>query len=283
MFSAARRRVRLVAVASLLAPLPALGQAPAQAPAATPPVVKAAAENTSAKTWLGSRDAIEAYIKTAPVVDIEDIKVGVTRPRRARLAPGGPVEYIAFKRVPPGRPSGYWESYRSEIAAYQVDKLLGLDMVPPTVERDLKGDRGAAVMWCSPTKSFKELNGVPDAPPGKVDMWNRQLVRAKMFDNLIGNIDPNLGNWLVDPAWNLVLIDHTRAFTSDKELPHKIMDRWDAELWDKMKALTLESLSQALQPWIGKGEIKAMLARRDRMQQVYDKLVATKGPSAIIK
>ena len=39
-----------------------------------------------------------------------------------------------------------------------------------------------------------------------------------MFDNLIGNIDPNLGNWLVDPSWNLILIDLTRAFTTTKEL-----------------------------------------------------------------
>ena len=31
-----------------------------------------------------------------------------------------------------------------------------------------------------------------------------QITRAKMFDNLIGNLDPNLGNWLVDPEWNLI-------------------------------------------------------------------------------
>ena len=43
---------------------------------------------------------------------------------------------------------------KSEIAAHELDKLLGLNMVPPTVERRYKGDMGAAVMWCSPTKSF---------------------------------------------------------------------------------------------------------------------------------
>ena len=30
-----------------------------------------------------------------------------------------------------------------------------------------------------------------------------------MFDNLIGNIDPNLGNWLLDEEWNIILIDHS--------------------------------------------------------------------------
>ena len=281
MFSALRRGLGLVAVASLV--ISPLIFAQNQASPATPPAVPASADTSSAKTWTDNRDAIEAYLKTAEIDNMEDLPVGVTRPKRAKLAPGGPVEYMAWKNVPPGRPAGYWESYRSEIAAYQLDKLLGLDMVPPTVERRVKGDRGAAIMWCSPTKNFKQLGGVPQPPSTKLEMWNRQLVRAKMFDNFIGNLDPNLGNWLVDPAWNLILIDHTRAFTSDRDMPHKIMDRWDGALWDKMTALTLETLNQTLQPWIGKGEIKAMLARRDRMQQMYDKLVAEKGPSAVFR
>ena len=66
---------------------------------------------------------------------MEELQIGVTKPRRAKLAPGGPVDAFAWKVVPPGRPSGFWESYKSEIAAYELDKLLGLDMVPPTVER----------------------------------------------------------------------------------------------------------------------------------------------------
>jgi hypothetical protein len=95
-----------------------------------------------------------------------------------------------------------------------------------------------------------------------------------MFDNLIGNKDPNLGNWLVDPAWNLILIDHTRAFTSDKDLVHKKMDRIDGVLWDKMQALTIESLQPVLSPWVGKGEIKAIIQRRDIMRAGFEKRLA---------
>jgi hypothetical protein len=230
-----------------------------------------ATEEVSAKTWLQNREQIEAYLKTVDVVKLEELGVGVTKPRRAILPPGGPVEAFAWKVIPPGRPAGFWESYKSEIAAYELDKLLGLDMVPPTVERRVKGEVGAAVMWCSPTKSFGQLKGVP-TPPGKyVAAWNKQLSRAKMFDNLIGNKDPNLGNWLVDPAWNLILIDHTRAFTTDKDFVHKKMDHVDGELWDKMKGLTYDGLLPALGPWVGKGELKALIQRRDLMQTTYDK------------
>jgi hypothetical protein len=243
---------------------------------AMPAVAQEAAPTAevSARTWLSNRDAIEEYLKTAEVTGMEELKVGVTRPRRATLAPGGPAEAFAWKHVPPGRPAGYWESYKSEIAAYELDKLLGLNMVPPTVERRYKGDVGAAVMWCSPTKSFAQMKGVPVAPPQHLEEWNRQLARAKMFDNLIGNQDPNLGNWLVDPAWNLILIDHTRAFTTDKDMVHKTMNRIDGALWEKMQALTYESLLPVLSPWIGKGEIKAIIQRRDSMKKDYEKQMA---------
>jgi hypothetical protein len=109
------------------------------------------------------------------------------------------------------------------------------------------------------------------------------MARAKMFDNLIGNKDPNQGNWLVDPAWNLILIDKTRAFTVDKNLVHKEMSYVDMSLWERMQALTEQSLIETLGRWIGKGEIRAMLERRTKMQQVFDKLIAEKGTAAIIR
>ncbi len=205
----------------------------------------------------------------------------MTKPKKAELAPGGPVDKLAWKAIKPGRYQGYWESYKSEIAAYELDKLLGLDMIPPTVEKRVGGDLGAAVMWASPTKSFKEMGGPPTPPPAKIPAWNRQMIRAKMFDNLINNKDPNLGNWLVDPSWNLILIDHTRAFTEGKQMVHE-MGRIDVELWDKMKALDEPSLTTALGSWIGKGEIKSILERRDEMQKVIDKLVASKGEAAVM-
>jgi hypothetical protein len=258
-----RMTARFVAVVSL-----ALLAVPVAAQEAAP------AEEVSAKTWIDNRGQIEEYLKTAEIAGMEELKVGVTRPRRATLAPGGPVQAFAWKNVPPGRPSGYWESYKSEIAAYELDKLLGLNMVPPTVERRVKGDLGAAVMWCSPTQSFAQLKGVPVAPAKHLAEWNKQLSRAKMFDNLIGNKDPNLGNWLVDPAWNLILIDHTRAFTTDKDLVHKVMNRLDGALWDKMLALTYEDLLPVLGPWMGKSEVKAVIQRRDLMKKAYEKQMA---------
>ena len=234
----------------------------------------------SAKTWLDRREALENYLRTAEVIKMEDIGLGVTKPRRAYLAPGGLVDRMAWKTIRPGMHHGFWESYKSEIAAYEFDKLLGLDMIPPTVERKVKGEVGAAIMWVSPTRSFKDLGGPPAPPPTKTASWNRQLSRAKMFDNLICNIDPNLGNWLVDPSWNLILIDHTRSFTTRKNIVHEMINI-DRELWERMQALTVENLTAALATWLGNREIRAIIERRDRLQVVIDKMVAEKGEAAV--
>jgi hypothetical protein len=258
---------------------PSVGRAQEAAQAAT-------TAPSSAKIWVGKAAEFEAYLKTAEILELQDIPIGVTKPRRARLTPGGPVDALAWKPIRPGMYGGFWESYKSEIAAYELDKLLNLDMVPPKVERRVKGDVGVAVMWCAGVRSFKDMGGVPGTgqvpgpPPTEAARWNRQIIRAKMFDNLVGNLDPNLGNWLVDHAWNLILIDHTRALTSTKNLVH-IMNRIDADLWGKMKALDEAALTAALGSWIGKGEIRSVLARRDRMQQSIDDMVKAQGEANV--
>jgi hypothetical protein len=238
--------------------------------AATPPA--------NAKIWIGRAAEIENFLRSTPIVKMDDLSVGVTHPKKATLPPGGPVPYLAFKAIPPARYSGFWESYLSEIAAYELDKLLQLNMVPPTVEREYKGDKGAAVMWASPTKSFKDLGGkgAPDAPPIYAAAWARQIAQAKMFDNLINNLDPNLGNWLVDPSWNLILIDHTRAFTAGTRMIHE-MTHIDPDLWARMRALDEPTLHAAIGKWLIRGGEKTIIERRDKMQQIIDALVKTRG------
>ena len=236
---------------------------------------------TGAKIWLGRYQEFEDYLKTAELTNkTEKLPVGVTAPKKIELAPGGLVEAITWKPLKPGRYNGYWESYKNEIAAYEFDKLLHLDMVPPYVERRINGDLGAAAMWLEGVKSFKDLGGPPTAPPQLAYNWSVQLMKAKMYDNMIANTDPNLGNWLKDDEWNLMLIDHSRSFTTTRNLTHK-MDHIARQLWTKMLALDEPALTKGLGTWLGKNEIRAMLQRRDRMKEEIAKLVAKDSEAAV--
>jgi hypothetical protein len=237
-------------------------------------------EAVSAKIWVGRAPEFEQFLVDAELDRMEEIPIGVTKPQRGYFRTGGLLESMSWKAIKPGRYNGFWESYRAEIAAYELDKLLDLQMIPPTVEKRVEGNLGAAVMWVKPVKSFKDLGGPPSPPPIHQARWNKQILRAKMFDCLIYNKDPNLGNWLVDPAWNLILIDHTRSFTSDKKFAHTLQ-RVDSELWQRMKALTEEQLHLTLGKWLDKRAIRGMIERRDMMQAEIDKLVAANGEAAV--
>jgi hypothetical protein len=230
-------------------------------------------KDASANVWQGRNAEIEAFLKTAKVQKVTDIPIGVTRPRRAYLAPGGIVASFAWKPLSPSAQSGYFESYKSEIAAYELDKLLGLNMVPVVVERTLDGDTGAAVLWIEGVRSWETVLPLPKPPS-----WNQQLARMKMFDNLISNSDRNKGNLLVDDEWHLFLIDHSRAFVPEPKLP-QALQTIDRRLWERMLALDRATLDTHLGPWLGARQIQALLRRRDLMKAKIDALVAKGGES----
>jgi len=237
----------------------------------------APAGTTESTPWFGQEQRIEEHLKNAGIASMKDIGTGVTRPRRAYLTPSDPVESVAWKVLPPGRRGGFWESYKSEIAAYELDRLLNMHMVPPTVERRIADETGAAVMWVKGVKSVKELGGkVPSGPE-----WGKPLRQMMMFDNLIRNIDRNAGNILIGRPGDLILIDHSRAFTIDKKLQNKV-ERVDAGLWERMQTLTRENLDRALGPWLDEDAIAAIIERRDAMAATIDKLVAKNGRSLVL-
>jgi hypothetical protein len=231
----------------------------------------------SALPWLGSADTIAEYIRTAAVQKIEDIPIGVTRPQRAILAPGGPIGSVVVKNLPPGRKGGYWESYRSEIAAYELDRMLDLNMVPPTVEKRVNGYMMSAQMFVERCVWLRDLKG---KEPPDVEAWNRQVHRHRVFDNLIANIDRNAGNLLVyrTPAWHLVLVDHSRCFTTTKKMQFA-MTRIDRPLFERLKAIDKPSLEARLGRLVD--GLDALLARRDAIVRHFEQLAATKGEAAV--
>ena len=220
----------------------------------------ASKQGPNAKIWVGRYQEIEEYLRTADCVRMEVFKANMAT--RCTLRPGGPVALMAWRSSAPGVYRGFQESYKTEIAAYELDKLLKMDMVPPTVGRQLEGKNGAAQLW---VENVTDLQA--DTPPGasKRADWENQLVRMTIFDDLIGNRERTRGNMLRDDAWNLILIDHSRAFGTDTELHHKLT-RIDEGLWARIESLTRTELDAALRASLGEDEIKAILDRRERMR-----------------
>ncbi len=262
-----RRTLTAVAVLATLA----LGaQVSAQAPAPA---------SVGARAWVGRYAELEEYLRTAPVERIEEVPIGVTRPKRIFFAPGGLASSATFKVLPMGRRSGYWEAHRSEIAAYELDRLLGLDMVPVTIERRVGSELASVQMWVEGCRMIKDVDQA--ACPNPVE-FAKQVCRQRVFDNLVANIDRNAGNILVDGQWNMVLIDHSRAFASNTMPFEKQMTRIDREMFAKLKALDESGLMKTVRPWVlGDGPVRDILKRRDKIVADFEKLARKRGEAAV--
>ena len=217
-------------------------------------------QRPDARIWVGRYQEIEDYLRTAECVRMEAF--GPPNAARCTLRPGGPIARMAWKSLPPGVYRGFRESYKAEIAAYKIDKLLKLDMVPPSVDRQLQGNNGAAQLW---VENIIDVKTDPSPSESNRADWENQVVRMMMFDNLIGNRGRSRGNMLHDAAWNLILLDHSRAFGEGIELPQKL-SRIDEGFWARIENLTRHQLDTALQAWLGEPEIKAILDRREKMR-----------------
>jgi len=138
---------------------------------------------------IAQRASWEEFLKTAKIIDKEQMRgrEAVTEPWKLTLEKEGVTRHALWKN-PLGRMRGYIESWKAEIAAYQLDKYLGLNMVPVTVEKRFRGDRGSCQLWIENTIRLRDLREREmKFPIAKIPSKNRAVYLQRAFDNLIAN------------------------------------------------------------------------------------------------
>jgi hypothetical protein len=243
------------------------------------PAVSQAAPRADSKIWLGRYAEFEDFLRQAPFERFEETEVGVTKPRHGFFAPGGLAGGATVKNLPPRRQRGFFESYKSEIAAYKLDKLLELEMVPPTVERTIDGDVVSVQLWVENTHTIGRVQQKKLHSPNPA-MWNRDVYRQRVFDNLVANIDENAGNLLIDQGWRIIKVDHSRCFVTDK-MPFE-MTRIDRRLFERLQALDRATLEREIGDLMEPGTIDSLLRRRDRIVKKFQQLIAKQGEAPVL-
>jgi hypothetical protein len=250
-------------------------------------LVPAQTHAADARGWDAEKK--EEFLKTAQIVKTYSAKKGVTGTLRVTLSDGQVTHDASIQTIdehkqmfqPDNGPPemNFVDSYRYNVAAWKLAKMLGLaDMTPTSVERNYKGNSAAFTWWVDDVmmdegdRKNKKLN-----PPNQED-WNREMNTLLVFDQLIYNTDRNVGNIVIDKGWHIWMIDHTRAFRTLKTLrTPKVLTFCDRNLLAKMKTLDESSLKKILEPYVSTPEIQGMLARRDLIVSLFE----SKGESSL--
>ena len=250
------------------------------------------------KEEVADREKWEEFLKTAEIVAQDqpfESREAVTDPWVLTLEKDGVTNNAIWKDVE-GRAKGFMENWKWEIAAYRLDKHLGLNMVPPTVERRFQGNRGSCQLWITSMMSLKKkFDEEIKTPSYRVFNWNRAFYKQRALDNLIANDDRHQNQYLITEDWRMILIDHSRSFRTSKKFTKKliydekykegptfIMKELPRALYEKIKSLNTEVIKGVVGEYLTDNEIEAMLVRKDLIVKWVEDHIKKMGEDKVL-
>jgi len=254
-----------------------LGYAGAQAPQVTPPVSTAPALSDA---------QIEDFLLNAKVIRTKTSKKGITGTLQATLTDGtlthdAQIQTIDERKAQfvsdKGTEFNFRDSWSFNVAAYKVDRLIGMQMVPVSVARRWRSQEAAFTWWIDDVLMDEGERLKKKLQPPSSAAWNQQMQLVRMFDQLIANIDRNMGNLVITRDWRMWAIDHTRAFRTYNTLSTpKNVTRVDRAVVARLKALDRDAM-KTTDKYLSSFEIDALLKRRDAIIERLEML----GPAAL--
>ena len=204
------------------------------------------------------------FLSRSPVIAARTLGRGSTRPQLIALEGNGKIRRGIFKTV--HNDTGT-DRYQHEVAAYRLDRALGLGMVPVTVLRTLGGQNGSLQAWVDGALDQETAQGY------NLDFFTSerkvsQLTRAEVFDALIGNASRKPADILaLVNDGTVLLIDHSKAFSTTADLPAQAAGDLSVppSLAKALERLDRPNLVSQLGELISDAQIDALLDRRDKI------------------
>jgi len=245
---------------------------------------------------IAEKERWEEFLKDAKIVASYQMKgpEAVTEPWVLTLEKDG-VKRQALWKDAEGRQKGFLENWKWEIAAYRIDKLLGLNMVPPTIEKRFREERGSCQLWIDDTMTLLDkVEQEIKTPQIRVPSWNRALYKQRTFDNLIANVDRHQKQFLITRDFRILLCDHSRSFRTSKKLTKtliydenfnegpRLMRELPRPLFENIKALTFAKIKNVVDDYLSNKEIESVMQRRDLIVTWIEKRIEEHGEDKVL-
>jgi hypothetical protein len=232
------------------------------------------------------RTDLENLLKKGRIVATKDVGSGVTKPLKVTLSSGDREIKAIFKSVDTrmktqarhGAESAdyYIDSYKSELAAYALDKLIGLNQLPAIVERRVKGKKGSLRVWIDDVKP-RYGTGLPFPK----DERAAELMHAFwLFDYLVYNVDRGTHNVMLASDWSPVNIDNSMTFNTYVS-PIRPLYRFPKKIVARLRTLDDKQIKRALGRSLNRKQRAALTVRITTVLEAADGLVASDGEDAV--
>jgi hypothetical protein len=250
---------------------------------------------------IAQRGQWEEYMLSAEIVRAEPLKQGVTKPWKLFLKQGDVERMAAWKNIDKKLGGGVRDSWKFEIAAYRLDKLIELNTVPPAVEREFRGKAGALSLWVDSKYNLLEIIEqhikIPESAQKHIEDMGYIY---RLWCCLIANDDPTQENLKYTEDWRMIFIDHSRAFRSDKEYVNRLVfgingiKRYQADgkpflirrvpraLFERIKGLDSAAIKQAVGPYLNDREIQSVAVRVKLIENEIAEMVKLYGEAEVL-
>ena len=252
---------------------------------------------TTAQEGRLSPEQQREFLRTAKVVSSRPIGKGITGSLRLTLSNGTLTHDAGFQSIDDRASDedrrqmrkragelNFVDSYKYNIAAYELARVLGVDdMMPVTVERRYQGRPGSLTWWVDDVLMDEaEREKSPNQPPSPLN-FQRQRMRMVVFAELVGDVDRNKGNVLYTSDWRVIMIDFTRAFRLHRglRLP-AAMTSIERGLWQRLQQLTRDDVRRAVTTYLTLEESGALMQRHERLIEHYTRLISERGEARVL-
>jgi hypothetical protein len=233
---------------------------------------------------------LEEYLSRAKIVARTEMSRGGLSVEIWELEDEGLKLRGVFKDIEEGPPSPERAAprrYRHEVAAYELDRILDIGLVPVAVVREEEGRRGALRRMAETALDLVSIRTYQDLEEASAEETirtvaeayaldpedlERQVIQARVFDGLIGNLDrPDVDTLIAPAEGRVVLVDQDEAFGLTTELDATLLSPCrpiPADLRIYLSMLNAEELQSDLGDSLTAAQIDAILKRRDRILEL---------------
>lgn len=237
-----------------------------------------------------TQNEMEKFLKTARVIPDKKGVGGRTESWSVTLYDGKITMrgFAKFTDLP--RPSTIPDSYRYGIAAYELNKLLDLDLVPPTVEREIRGRKASLMPVIEGAIKERDRRRRNIEPPDP-ESFENTMAELKVFENLVYSSalceegGDDLGDLLVAYRrdWKVWRVDLSQAFSPISELiQYCEFTRCSKKLFKNLQKLDDETVKAYLNKYLNENEMSALLERKKLIIEKIIQLIKEKGEDSVL-